>query len=358
MPSSSYSIGSSQVMMLVVGRLQRVQGGVERGRLARPRRPRDQDDAVRPADQAVERGVVVRREAELLQAQAGVAAVQDAHDHALAVAGRQRGDAHVHAAPLQPHGDAAVQRQPALGDVHLGHDLDARDGRGQERARHGPDDLQLAVNAVADLEVALARLDVDVRGPPADGVGEQGVDEADDRRLVALAQRLGHVLVLHDVVQACPAGRPARASRSGPPRAPRPGSPGRPAPGRPAARPRSPAAARPGGARRAAPGQWPPRPTGPPSPRAGAPRRSRVLKRQGQQQAAGRQLVGDQRQRERVRRLRRDVHVGHVHLHGARRVMSSSVAQPLPIRTAPSRSPLACCCSSACRSCSWVIAPC
>ena len=76
-----------------------------------------------------------------------------------------------------------------------------RDRRGQELARHGAGDLHLAVHAVADLEIFLARLDVDVRRAAADGVGEQRVDKADDRRLVALADRFADVHVVGHVLQ-------------------------------------------------------------------------------------------------------------------------------------------------------------
>ena len=47
---------------------------------------------------------------------------------------------------------------------------------------HGHDVAQQAVDAVADAQVAGLRLDVDVAGAGAHGVGEHDVDEAHDRR--------------------------------------------------------------------------------------------------------------------------------------------------------------------------------
>jgi hypothetical protein len=61
--------------------------------------------------------------------------------------------------------DAAVLRQAFLGDVHPRHDLQARDDgvlETQQIFRHGHGHEQ-AVDAVADAQLALLRLEVDVR---------------------------------------------------------------------------------------------------------------------------------------------------------------------------------------------------
>ena len=60
--------------------------------------------------------------------------------------------------------DAAVLRQALLGDVQLGHDLQARDDRRLEvlDLRRDRGFHQHAVNAVADAQLVLERLDVDV----------------------------------------------------------------------------------------------------------------------------------------------------------------------------------------------------
>ena len=65
--------------------------------------------------------------------------------------------------------EAAVLRHALLGDVELGHDLDARDDRAVEllgdRLHRR---LQHAVDAVLDVHRVVLRLDVDVAGAPLD----------------------------------------------------------------------------------------------------------------------------------------------------------------------------------------------
>ena len=85
--------------------------------------------------------------------------------------------------------------QPALGDVHLRHDLDARDDRGLQAPRRRLLVVQDAVDAVADAQRVLERLDVDVRGLGVDGVLDEEVHQADDRRLERHVAQVIDVLV-------------------------------------------------------------------------------------------------------------------------------------------------------------------
>ena len=85
--------------------------------------------------------------------------------------------------PFEHHVHAAVLRQPALADVERGHDLDAAGDRGEQVLRHFQRLVQPAVDAVADPQAALGRLDVDVAGAFLDGVVDDVVDQPDDRRL-------------------------------------------------------------------------------------------------------------------------------------------------------------------------------
>ena len=64
---------------------------------------------------------------------------------------------------------------------------------GHELARHGRGVHHDAVDAVAHAHVAGARLEVDVGGAAAHGVGDHRVDELDDRRLVGLVAQLDHL---------------------------------------------------------------------------------------------------------------------------------------------------------------------
>ena len=89
--------------------------------------------------------------------------------------------------------DAAVLRQAALGDVELGHQLQARDDGGLQFARRRFLVEEHAIHAEADAEFLLERLDVDVAGALLDGVGDHGVDQADDRRFA------GHVAQVFEI---------------------------------------------------------------------------------------------------------------------------------------------------------------
>jgi len=86
---------------------------------------------------------------------------------------------------------------PPLGDVDLRHDLDAGDHGGLDVPGRGHDVVEDPVDAVADPHPALLGLDVDVAGALADGLEDDLVDEADDRRLVhQLAEAVeAHLLV-------------------------------------------------------------------------------------------------------------------------------------------------------------------
>ena len=138
-----------------------------------------------------------RVHAERIEVEPARLLVEQAQHDAFAVAGRDRRDADVDRAAGDAQRDAAVLRQALLGDVEPRHDLDARDDQRRHRALGLQHLAQHAVDAEADHESVLERLDVDVGGVLLDRLRQQRVDQADDRRLVlALEQvgRLGHVL--------------------------------------------------------------------------------------------------------------------------------------------------------------------
>ena len=98
----------------------------------------------------------------------------------------------VDAVVLEADLDAAVLRQPLLGDVELRHDLDARGDRIAELHRRLHDVVENAVDAVADAQLLLVRLDVDVAGALLDRRHQDDVHQLDDRRFLALlGERLG-----------------------------------------------------------------------------------------------------------------------------------------------------------------------
>jgi hypothetical protein len=84
-------------------------------------------------------------------------------------------DADVHAPAAQGHADSPVLGQPPLGDVHLGHDLDARSHRGLQAPGRGLLLEEDAVDAIPDAQGVLERLDVDVGRPRVDGVLDEEI---------------------------------------------------------------------------------------------------------------------------------------------------------------------------------------
>ena len=184
---------------LVGDLVQLVESRVERGGLAGAGRAGDQDDAVGLVDQLAElRPASPAAMPTLFEVERHDGAVEHADDDAFAEHGRQDADAHVDRVAADVQLDAAVLRQAALGDVEVGHDLDAAgDGHGQvARRRHHL--VEHAVAAVAHLVFVFERLEVDVAGLVLDGQQEHHVDELADR---------GGVLDFH-------AGFPGRCSIS------------------------------------------------------------------------------------------------------------------------------------------------
>ena len=167
-----------------VGRVDLGEARVERRRLAGAGRAGDEEDAVRPLDDAADRLELIGREADVGEAEQHRAAIEQTDHDALAGRGRRGRDAHVDVLAGHLAADAAVLRQPLLGDVEAGHDLHARDDRRLELLRRALRLVQHAVDAVAHDDVLLARLDVDVRGALLGRLEHERVDPADDRRLV------------------------------------------------------------------------------------------------------------------------------------------------------------------------------
>ena len=147
MPCSSYSIGFSTVMMLLLPASSRDSAAYNVVVLPEPVGPGHQDDAVRLRDQLQEPLQRLARHADRLKAQLVLALVQQAQHGALAVRAGQRGHPHVDRARADAQRDAAVLRQALLGDVQVGHDLQARDQRRMQRTVRLDHFAQRAVDA-------------------------------------------------------------------------------------------------------------------------------------------------------------------------------------------------------------------
>ncbi len=192
-----------------------LQAGIKGRRLARARRARDEDDAVRLVDGELHRLVGVVVEAELGEAGGEVRLVEDTHDDLLAVDGRQDRHAHVDLLLEGLDLEAAVLRTPPFGDVEVGKDLDARADGVVERLRRGGALDELAVDAVAEARILLHRLEMDVGRLRLQRLDHDRVDHADDRRLACgvhgrIERRVGRldlarghldlaVVAIHDV---------------------------------------------------------------------------------------------------------------------------------------------------------------
>ena len=108
--------------------------------------------------------------------------------------------------------DAAVLRDAPLGDVEVAHDLHAADDAADHAPRHGGRVHEHAVDAEAHAQLVAVGRQVHVGGALLDGLGDDPVDELDDRRVLGGVEQLddlGAALLLlleagrlDDVVQA------------------------------------------------------------------------------------------------------------------------------------------------------------
>src|ERR1019366_6678983 len=166
------------------------------GGLARARRSSDQHHAVRLLDVATELAQVFVAEAhhverQLVELLAHRLFVEHAQHRIFAVHRGHDGDAEVDGAAEIAHAETPVLRDPALGNVQLAHDLDARDDGGMVLLGDGLHGLlQHAVNAVLDDHGVVARLDVDVAGAPLQRGKDRGIHQPDDGADVGLGRQL------------------------------------------------------------------------------------------------------------------------------------------------------------------------
>ena len=171
---------------LAVGPIELAQGTVQSCSLSGACRTSHKEDAVRAADDVLERAVVLFAETEVTDTDLDVVAIEDTHDHCLTVAGGEQADPHVEIFTAHAGLDPAVLRLSFFGDINTGHDFDTRNERRVQPARRRIAFDQFAVDAVADADFVVKRLDVDVAGPHVDGFGDHQIDEFDDRGAVVV----------------------------------------------------------------------------------------------------------------------------------------------------------------------------
>ena len=181
MPSILRSIGILDGVHLALRRLDELERGVQRGGLAGARRADDDDAALRGGQRLSRTAPGCRPEAERGERGRQRRDLEDAQRDVLAVQAGDGGQAQVDGlAAGQLERGAPVLRQPPLGDVHVAHDLEAARDAGLQLLGELAQVVQHAVDAAAHVQRVLARLEVDVRGVHAGGVGEEGVDHLDD----------------------------------------------------------------------------------------------------------------------------------------------------------------------------------
>ena len=179
---------------LLLGRIGSLQRRIERGRLAAACRTRGQNHPVRNAYELIDPSESAREQTDLLEGVVHRGPVKQPQHHALTVECGHGRYPDVYLAACDSGLDSAVLRQSSLGDVQVGHDLQARDYRGLEALRWRGYLVQYAVDSIPDLGPSLERLDVNVAGSLLDGLAQDQIDQLDDRGL------LGHAFQVADLV--------------------------------------------------------------------------------------------------------------------------------------------------------------
>ncbi len=176
-----------------------VQRGVERRRLAAAGRAGDEHDAVRHLEHAVEELALARGHAEPARARARPASCRSRRITTASPCSIGMIETRMSTSLAFTR----ILMRPSCGTrfsamLRLLRDLDARNDRRLEALdlrghRHF---LQQAVDAVADAQLVLERLDVNVRRAQRNRVAEHLVDEADDRRVLRRLVEIAVVLAI------------------------------------------------------------------------------------------------------------------------------------------------------------------
>ena len=168
---------------LLVDGVDVAEAAVEGRRLAGAGRSRDQDHAVGLGDQGLDDLEVLGPDAEVVDVEVDVAAVQDPHHDRFAPDHGQGRDADIDGLAADVQLDAPVLGEARLGDVEVGHDLDAAGHSASEvRRGRGLDVVEDPVDSLPDLKHLLEGLEVNVSRLVLDRLEEDQVDELDDGR--------------------------------------------------------------------------------------------------------------------------------------------------------------------------------
>ena len=161
------------------------EAGVEGGGFTGSGGAGDKNDAVGHLDEAAEIFLVVAHEAEVGEGDRESRLVEQTHDDRLALRGGDGRDTQVEILAAHLALDAAVLRDALLVDAHgLRHDLQAADDGALQHLGQQAEEFQFAVDAEADAEAFLDRLEVDVAGPHFLRFLEELLDEFDDGSVI------------------------------------------------------------------------------------------------------------------------------------------------------------------------------
>ena len=157
-----------------------VQDRIERGGFARAGRPGDENDAEAPAGHILDELVVVGQKSELGKADIDPAFVENPHDDLFAEDDGKGGDPEIELLSIHGGGDPVVLGRPLFGDVHVGHDLEARGEGRQDLLWQAKSLVHDAVDPIADQDSVFSRLDVDVARLVLDSLADDQVRESND----------------------------------------------------------------------------------------------------------------------------------------------------------------------------------
>ena len=171
------------------------QRGVQRCRFSRARGSGDEHHAIRIGDRFHELAFGPWLDAEFFQVEREVALVENPQHHFLAEQRRQHAHAEVDDLLTNLELDAPVLRDTALSNIERRHDLEARNQRRAHFQWRLHDFSQGTVNAIADTQLSLETLEVDVGSSLVYRIHEDGINELDDRRFINLRRQ--HARILH-----------------------------------------------------------------------------------------------------------------------------------------------------------------
>ena len=111
------------------------------------------------------------------------------------------GDPKINRAAGKRKRDAPVLRCPGFCDVHAGHDLESHHHRRPVLFVQRANLLQYAIDAIANPQEVLLRLEVDIGCRALDRVSQQGIDQANNRLAVAEGFRTGAEALVIDLAR-------------------------------------------------------------------------------------------------------------------------------------------------------------